>query len=157
MNPSRTLDGGLNVQKEFIAVAYVAEEHHAEVVYVGTIGTRQCDLDTRIRMLPSNSPPLVCVYEAGPCGAWLSRYLIPRGHICWGVAPSLISQKADHRVTTDRRDAVQLARLLRSGDLTPIDVPTVEAEAIRDLRRAREAARCKLQTAKFRLNAFVRR
>jgi hypothetical protein len=119
MNPSRTLDGGLNVQKESIAVAYVAEEHHAEVVYVGTIGTRQCDLDTRIRMLPSNSPPLVCVYEAGPCGAWLSRYLTPRGHIYWGVAPSLISQKADHRVTTDRRDAVQLAPLLRSGDLTP--------------------------------------
>jgi transposase len=60
-------------------------------------------------------------------------------------------------VKTDRRDAVQLARLMRSGDLTPVDVPKVEDEAIRDLPRAREDARQDLKAAKFRLNAFLLR
>jgi transposase len=70
------------------------------------------------------------------------------------VAPSLIPQKPGDRVTTDSRDAVQLARLARSGDLTAVDVPTVEDEAIRDLSRAREDAINDLQAAKFRLQAF---
>ena len=37
------------------------------------------------------------------------------------------------QVQTNRRDAVQLARLMRSGDLTPVYVPEIEDEAIRDL------------------------
>jgi transposase len=60
-------------------------------------------------------------------------------------------------VNTDRRDAVQLARVMRAGDLTPVDVPAVEDDAIRDLSRAREEAIRALKTAKFRLNAFVLR
>src|SRR5215813_1826539 len=66
-------------------------------------------------------------------------------------------KKAGDRVNTDRRDAVQLARLMRSGDLTPVYVPTVDDEAIRDLTRAREDAIHDLQAAKFRLQAFVLR
>jgi transposase len=157
MNQSSTLYVGLNVHKESIAVAYVAQEPHAEVVYLGTIGTRQCDIDTLIRKLQSKSPHLVFVYEAGPCGYWLYRDLTTRGHICWVVAPSLIPQKAGNRVKTDQRDAVQLARLMRSGDLTPVYVPTVEDEAIRDRSRAREDALRDLKTAKFRLKAFLLR
>jgi transposase len=157
MHQSSTLSVGLDVHQEAIAVAYVAQEHHAEVVYVGTIGTRQCDSDTLIRQLQSKSPPLVFVYEAGPCGYWLDRHLTTRGHLCWVVAPSLIPQKAGNRVKTDRRDAVQLARLMRSSDLTPVEVPTVEEEALRDRSRAREDALRDLKTAKCRLKAFLLR
>jgi transposase len=57
----------------------------------------------------------------------------------WVVAPAFIPKKAGDRVTTDRRDARQLARRMRSGDLTPVDVPQVDDEASRELRRAREA------------------
>jgi transposase len=70
------------------------------------------------------------------------------------VAPSLIPDTAGDRVNTDRRDAVQLARFRRSGALTPVYVPTVEDEAIRDLCRAREEAMADRKTAQFRLNAF---
>jgi transposase len=73
------------------------------------------------------------------------------------VAPSPIPQKAGDRVKTDRRDAVQLARLLRSGDLTPGYVPAVEDEAIRDLVRAREDVLKDGKAAKVRLKAFLRR
>jgi transposase len=138
-------------------VAYVAQDHGAEVTYLGTIGTRQCDLDQLIRQMQSKAKHLVFVYEAGPCGYWLYRDLTQKDYDCWVVAPSLIPQKAGDRVNTDRRDAVQLARLARSGDLTPVYVPTVEDEAIRDLTRAREDTRSELQDAKFRLKAFLRR
>jgi transposase len=50
-----------------------------------------------------------------------------------------------------------LARRMRSGDLTPVYVPAVDEEAIRDLRRAREATLRELQAATLRLKAFVLR
>jgi transposase len=154
MRQSSTLYVGLDVHKDSIAVAYVAKDHHAEVIYLGTIGTRQCDIDQLIRKLQSKARHLVFVYEAGPCGYWLYRYLTKKGQSCWVVAPSLIPKKAGDRVKTDRRDAVQLARLMRLGDLTRVYGPSVEDEAIRDLSRAREDALSDLKTAKFRLKAF---
>jgi hypothetical protein len=59
---------GLDVHQESIAVAYVAKDHAAEVVFLGTLGTRQCDIDMLIRTLHAQSKYLVFVYEAGPCG-----------------------------------------------------------------------------------------
>jgi transposase len=73
------------------------------------------------------------------------------------VAPSLIPKQAGDRVKTDRRDAVQLARLARSGDLTSVYVPTVDDEALRDLTRAREDTISDLKDATVRLNAFLLR
>ena len=157
MTQSSMLYVGLDVHQESIAVAYVAQDHGAEVVSLGTIGTRQCDLDTLMRQLRSKAKHLVFVYEAGPGSYWLYRYLTTTGHDCWVVAPSLIPKKAGDRVTTDRRDARQRARLMRSGDLTPVYVPRVDDEAIRDLRRAREASSRDLNAAKYRLKAFLLR
>jgi transposase len=73
------------------------------------------------------------------------------------VAPSQIPKKAGDRVKTDRRDAVQLARLLRSGALSPVYIPSGEAEAIREVVRAREDGRKDLKAAKVRLKAFLLR
>jgi transposase len=157
MTQSSTLYVGMDGHKESIAVAYAAEAHLAEVIYLGAIGTRQCDIDMLIRKLPSKRHRLVFVSEAGPCGDWLYRYLTKKGPICWVVAPSLIPQKAGDRVKTNRRDAIQLARLLRSGDLTPVYVPQVEDEAIRDLSRARQDALRDHKTAKHRLKASLLR
>src|SRR5439155_18756949 len=157
MAHSSRLFVGLDVHKETIAVAYVAEEREAEVVFLGTIGTRQGDIDKLIRKLQSKGKTLHFVYEAGPCGYWLYRYLTKQGLKCWVVAPSQIPKKAGDRVKTDRRDAVQLARLLRSGDLTPVYVLAVEDEAIRDLVRAREDTLKDLQAAQVRLTAFLLR
>jgi transposase len=154
---SKTLYVGLDVHKESIAVAYAPEERGTEVVALGAIGTRQCDIDKLIRKLQSKGAPLVFVYEAGPCGYWLYRYLTRKGLSCHVVAPSLIPRKPGDRVKTDRRDAVMLARLMRSGDLTAIYVPTVEDEAIRDLSRGREDAMRDLKATKYRLKAFLLR
>jgi transposase len=157
MHHSTTLYVGLDVHKDSIAVAYVAQAHGAEVTFLGTIGTRQCDIDSLSRKMQSKANHLIFVYEAGPCGYWLYRYLSKQGYDCWVVAPSLIPKKPGDRVKTDRRDAVQLARLARSGDLTVVYVPKVEDEAIRDLTRAREDTLRDLKSAKFRLKAFLLR
>ena len=157
MSQSSTLFVGMDVHKETIAVAYVAQDHGAAVTYLGTIGTRQSDIDTLIRKMQSKAQHLIFIYEAGPCGSWLYRYLQKKGDDCWVVAPSLIPKKAGERVKTDRRDAVQLARLARSGDRTPVYVPKVDDEAMRDLTRAREDVISDLKDAKFRLKAFVLR
>jgi len=148
---------GMKVHQESMAVAYVANAYGAEVVALGSRGTRPCDLDRLMRQLLSTSTPLVLVYAAGPCGDWLSRDLTTQGAVCWVVAPSLIPKKAGDRVTTDRRAAVHLARLMRSGDLPPVAVPPVADEAIRDLSRARAEARRALKTATCRLNALLLR
>jgi transposase len=131
---------GLAVHKETLAVAYVGEERGAEVIALGTIGTRQGDLDKLIRKLQGKGKTLHLVYEAGPCGYWRYCYLTKKELQGGVVVPSQIPKKAGDRVKTDRRDAIQLARLLRSGDLTPVYVPVVEDEAIRDVVRAREDA-----------------
>ena len=64
-------------------------------------------------------------------------------------------KKSGDRVTTDRRDARQLARLARSGALTAVSVPKVDEEAMRERPRAREDASSDLQDAQLRLTAFV--
>ena len=157
MAQSRTLFIGRDAHKGTIAVAYMAQDHGAEVTYLGTIGTRQCDIDPLIRKMQSKATHLIFVYEAGPCGYWLCRYLMKKGYDCWVVAPSLIPKQSGDRIKTDRRDAVQLACLARSGDLTAVYVPTVDDEAIRDLTRAREDALSALKDSQFRLKAFLLR
>jgi transposase len=147
----------MDVHKDSIAVAYVAQDHGAEVTYLGSIGTRQCDIDQMIRKMPSKAQHLLFIDEAGPGGSWLYRYLTKKGDDCWVVAPSLLPKKPGDRVKTERRDAVQLARLARSGDLTAGYVPTVDDEAIRDLTRAREETISACKDAKLRLKAFLRR
>ena len=62
------------------------------------------------------------------------------GHQCTVVAPALIPRKPGDRVKTNRRDAVQLARLLRAGELTAVWVPGEAHEAVRELIRSRDAA-----------------
>src|SRR5712691_9530029 len=69
-----TLFIGMDVHKDSIAVAYLAQDHGAEVTYLGSIGTRQCDIDQLVRKMPSKAKHLIFVYEAGPCGYWLYRY-----------------------------------------------------------------------------------
>src|SRR5262249_22567980 len=120
MAQSRTLFIGMDFHKKNIALPYVAQEHCAAGTYHGTIGTRQCDIDHLVRKMQSKATHLIFVYAAGPCGSWRFRSLTQKGYHCWGVAPALMPKKAGDRVTTNRRDAVPLARLARSGELTAV-------------------------------------
>jgi transposase len=148
---------GLDVHKDTIQVAIAEEGRKKPVMSYGNILNTSLSIDKLIRKLKSSGHELRVVYEAGPTGYGIYRQLKSQNIECAVVAPSLIPQKSGDRVKTDRRDAINLARLHRSGDLTQIHVPDEEDEAIRDLTRAREDARICARKAKQRLNSFLLR
>jgi transposase len=71
MSHSSTLYVGLDVHQESSAVAYVAKDHDADVIYLGSVGTRHTDIAQLVRQLHAKATHRVLVYEAGPCGYWL--------------------------------------------------------------------------------------
>jgi len=110
------------------------------------------------RKLERAAPDAIeCCYEAGPGGYALQRRLA-RGRVrCRVIAPSLIPRKPGDRVKTNRRDARQLAQLLRANLLTTVHPPTEAEEAVRDLCRARDDARRDLMRARHRLTKLLLR
>jgi transposase len=143
---------GLDVHVATIAVAVVRADGTAQEL--GTIPNTPSALAKRLRKLGPPATLAVC-YEAGPCGYGIYRQLTELGMGCTVVAPSLIPVRPGDRVKTDRRDAAKLARLLRSGDLTAVAVPTPEQEALRALSRTRETATGDLHRARQRLVKFL--
>jgi transposase len=154
---SKCIFVGLDVHKDSIDVAIAEDGRDGEVRYYGKIGGDLASLDKVLRKLRSRGATLRVVYEAGPCGYEIYRHLRKRGIDCTVVAPSMIPKRAGDRVKTDRRDALDLARLHRAGELTPVYVPREEDEAMRDLVRGREDAKDAEKKAKQRLGAFLLR
>lgn len=146
---------GMDVHKETIAIA-VAAMDSSEPRFIGTIPNDPTTLRKCLRKL-GPAEQLRCCYEAGPTGYSTWRLLASWDIACTVVAPSLIPTKPGDRVKTDRRDALKLARLHRQGDLTAVWVPTPEHEALRDLCRAREAAKRDQERARHRLLKFLAR
>jgi len=151
---SKVLFVGLDVHAETIAVA-VAEQG-GQVRSLGTIPNRLESIRKMVHKLGPVKNLRVC-YEAGPTGYVLYWQLTQLGVDCQVIAPSLVPTKAGDRVKTDRRDAVKLARCHRAGELTAVWVPTAEQEALRDLVRAREAAKRDQLRARHRLGKFLLR
>jgi transposase len=101
--------------------------------------------------------PVRATYEAGPTGFALARRLQAAGVDCLVCAPGLIPRGPSDRVKTDQRDAERLVRLLIAGELHRVAVPTVEAEGLRDLVRAREDLRGDLMSARHRVAKLLLR
>src|ERR1700692_788110 len=148
---------GLDVHKDTIAVALAEAGKRGELREYGKIANTPAALRTLAAKLASHGWRLRFCYEAGPCGYGIQRQLSEAGHECVVVAPSLIPRKPGDRVKTDRRDAVNLARLHRAGELTPVWIPDETHEAIRDLVRARLAAVRTLRQARQQLSGFLLR
>jgi len=117
------------------------------------------DSDTILKFVARlrRAGPVMCCYEAGPCGFELQRAMQARDIPCDVIAPALIPRRAGDRIKTDRRDAAQLAVLYRAGALTAIHIPTAQEEAARDLLRCREDIRADLLRARHRLSKFLLR
>ena len=145
---------GLDVHAETIAVA--AADPGGEVRSLGVIPNRLESIRKLVKKLGPIKQLRVC-YEAGPTGYVVYWQLTALGVPCEVVAPTLVPVKAGDRVKTDRRDALKLARSYRAGDLTPVWVPDAAHEALRDLVRAREAAKKDQLRARHRLGKFLLR
>lgn len=145
---------GLDVHGETIAVAVV--DWKGEEKDLGIIANRPESIRKKLKKLGDPGKLEVC-YEAGPTGYVLYWQMVGLGIECQVVAPTLIPTKAGDRVKTDRRDAKKLARYLRSGDLTPVWVPDLAHEGLRDLVRARQAGKKDEKRARHRLVKFLLR
>ena len=145
---------GLDVHAETIAVAIA--EPDGEVRSLGTIANRAESIRKLVKKLGPVAQLRAC-YEAGPTGYVLYWQLAELGVKCEVIAPTLVPVKAGDRVKTDRRDAEKLARSYRSDDLTAVWVPDESSEALRDLVRAREAAKQDQLRARHRLSKFLLR
>jgi transposase len=143
---------GLDVHAETIAVA----EQEGEVRSLGVIPNREDSVRKLVRKLGPLEEQRFC-YEAGPTGYVLYWQLARMGAKCEVVAPTLVPVKAGDRVKTDRRDALKLARNYRAGELTAVWVPDAAHEALRDVVRAREAAKKDQLRARHRLSKFLLR
>ena len=152
----RSMFVGMDVHKESIDISLAEEGRDGEVRHYGVISG---DLEAVAKVWALRAPQrrLRFVYEAGPCGFGIHRYLIAQGEDCVVVNPSSMPKRSGDRIKTDRRDGDALARLHRAGELTAIYIPTAADEALRDLVRARADAVGLSTQAKHRLKAFLLR
>jgi len=145
---------GLDVHKDNIAVAVARASGDSQSL--GMIPNTPESIRRLMRKYGPFDQLGVC-YEAGPCGYVIHRQLTRMGIDCLVAAPSLIPRKPGDRIKTDRRDAQKLARLLRSGDLTPVWVPSMAHEALRDLSRSCHQSRQDLTRVRHRISKMLLR
>jgi transposase len=148
---------GIDTSKLRNAVALAEGGRSSEVRYLGEIDATDAATRKLVAKLAAKYDKVTFCYEAGPTGYGLYRLIKSLGHDCIVVAPSLIPLKPGDRVKTNRRDAVNQARLLRAGELTAVWVPDEHHEAIRDLSRAREAAVDDLKSKRQQVSSLLLR
>jgi transposase len=96
-------------------------------------------------------------YEASGAGYVLQRELTEWSIHCDVIAPSLTPVRpGDHR-KHDRRDATQLARLYRAGELVTIRVPSPSQERVRDLVRCRQCFQREILRSRHYVTKFLAR
>jgi transposase len=148
---------GMDVHKKNIVIA--STNWHGKTELLGEYLNDDAGINKLIRKFDelSKSNELKMAYEAGPCGYTLKRTLAKRGYECEIIVPSLIPMQAGNRVKTDKRDAMKLSRLYRSGDLSFVKVPTEKQESVRTLVRCRGDVVQTRKVLKQKINHFLLR
>ena len=148
---------GIDTSKSGNAVAIAEGGRGGEVRYMGEFPATEAGTRKLVGKFVAKYDKLTFCYEAGPTGYGLYRLIKSLDHECIVVAPSLTPRKPGERVKTNRRDAVSLARLSRAGELTAVWVPDERHEAMRDLSRARQAAKKDLQGKRQQISSMMLR
>ena len=146
---------GLDVHKSTIVVAIAEAGRDGEVRFYGGIPNTSDALDRLLRKLDQKYEGIEFVYEAGPCGYGIARHIVGKGHECRVTAPSRMPKKPGERIKNDHRDATQLARLLRAGELSFVWIPDETHEAIRDLVRARQSATFDVRRGRQHIQSYL--
>lgn len=146
---------GLDVHKETIEVS-IFRNWDQEPMYEKRLASDENNLSDLLRRYQKQGHVEAC-YEAGCMGYTLQRHLSEAGIACRVVASGKLPRRPSDKVKTDRRDAKNLAKMLRAGEAEGIYIPTREDEATRDFIRARDDVQLDLKRAKQRLLKFLLR
>ena len=102
-----------------------------------SMGTMPDELSKYVIKYYSDHEVSIC-YEAGCCGYTAARAFESFGWTTLVVNPSDVPRPAKNAVVkTDKIDAKNLSKQLRSGHLRPIPIPVVDRECFRSLTRQR--------------------
>lgn len=152
---------GLDVHKESIAIAWTENGSRKTPTYRGECGGSNLAAERTLRKVAKKLgvklQDLKVCYEAGPSGFVLARRLLQLGVECVVMSPSKTQRKPNEKIKTDKRDAINIAKLFRNGDITEVRIPPALDEAVRDVCRARTDASDDLARSKQRLNSFLLR
>ena len=146
---------GLDVHKDSITIAVLPSTAKAPT----QLDRLPHDLAKLQRYLErvARGGELRACYEASGAGYVLHRALRGWGYACDVIAPSLIPQRAGVQRKHDKRDASELARLYRAGELTPVRIPSEAEERVRDVVRCRETFQREILKSRHYILKFLAR
>jgi transposase len=151
------------------SIIYLGMDVHKESITIAVLPT-EAKAPTRVERLPNDLPKLKrfldrlardgelrACYEASGAGYVLHRALHEWGYACDVIAPSLIPKRPGVQRKHDKRDATDLARLFRAGELTAVRIPSEAEERVRDVVRCRETFQREILKARHYILKFLAR
>ena len=146
---------GMDVHKDSITIAVLPEHAKAPT----RLDRLPNDLGKLKRWLERTAQggALRTCYEASGAGYVLPRALQEWGYACDVIAPSLIPKRPGVQRKHDKRDAADLARLYRAGELTPVRIPTEAEERVRDVVRCRTTFQREILKSRHYILKFLAR
>lgn len=151
-------------------IIYLGMDVHKDSITIAVL-PRNAKSPERVDRMPNDLPKLAkflrreadrgaelrCCYEASSAGFVIYRALRDWGYACDVIAPSLIPKRPGVQRKHDKRDAVELARLHRAGELIAVRVPTDAEERIRDVVRCRETFQREILRSRHYILKFLTR
>jgi transposase len=150
-------------------IIYLGMDVHKESITIAVLPAG-AKAPTRLERLPNDLPKLKkwlervardgeirACYEASGAGYVLHRALKEWGYACDVIAPSLIPKRPGVQRKHDKRDAVDLARLYRAGELVTVRIPSEADERVRDVVRCRETFQREILKSRHYILKFLAR
>ena len=151
------------------SIIYLGIDVHKESITIAVLPTG-AKSPTRLDRLPNGLPKLKkwldpvaregeirAGYEASGAGYVLHRALTAWGYACEVIAPSLIPKRPGVQRKHDKRDATDLARFYRAGELVVVRIPSEADERVRDVVRCRETFQREILKSRHYILKFLAR
>jgi transposase len=150
-------------------IIYLGMDVHKDSITIAVLPAG-AKTPTRLERLPNDLPKLKkwidrvardgeirACYEASGAGYVLHRALQEWGYACAVIAPSLIPKRPGVQRKHDKRDATDLARLYRAGELVTVRIPSEADERVRDVVRCRETFQREILKSRHYILKFLAR
>ena len=151
------------------SMIYLGMDVHKDSISIAVL-PQSAKTPTRMDRLPNDLPKLKkwiervaregeihACYEASGAGYVLHRALAEWGYACDVIAPSLIPKRSGVHRKHDKRDAADLARLYRAGELVAVRIPSEADERVRDVVRCRETFQREILKSRHYILKFLAR